>query len=195
LVNIGNEVGNDRVKPSKFIAGYAKAAQALRCAGIHTPLVIDAPDFGKNLETLNAAAAALLDADPDHNLIFSVHMYWGIADGATPQFIRDQLDAAVNANYPLIVGEFSQFGAFNDNGSICAGDGEIDYKTILAETDRLGIGWYAWEWGPGNSFEDPLCSIMDMTPDRLFAHLQPGWATEVALTDPHSILNTAVSIL
>jgi mannan endo-1,4-beta-mannosidase len=195
LVNIGNEVGDDQVSDAQFIAGYTKAAQALRCAGIHTPLVIDAPDFGKNLETLNRTAETLLDADPDHNLIFSVHMYWGIADGATPEFIRDQLDAAVAANYPLIVGEFSQFGAYNGNDSICAPGGEIDYQTILAETDRLGIGWYAWEWGPGNDFEDPLCAILDMTPDRLFAHLKPGWATDVALDSPHSIQNTAVSIL
>ncbi|HEU5430065.1 MAG TPA: cellulase family glycosylhydrolase [Thermomicrobiales bacterium] len=195
LVNIGNEVGNDRVKPSKFVAGYTHAVQALRCAGIHTPLVIDAPDYGKNLDTLNATAAALLDADPDHNLIFSVHLYWGIADGADANYIREHLEEAVAANYPLIVGEFSEYGAYNGNDSICAEGGRIDYQTILAETDSLGIGWYAWEWGPGNDFEDPLCSVMDMTPDRLFAHLQPGWAHEVALDSPHSIKNTAVTIL
>ena len=38
------------------------------------------------------------------------------------------------------------------------------------------IGWYAWEWGPGNDFYDPLCGVMDMTSDRLFANLKPGWA-------------------
>ena len=195
LVNIGNEVGDDTISDDQFIAGYTNAAQALRCAGIHTPLVIDAPDFGKNLDVLNDTAATLLDADPDHNLIFSVHLYWGIADGADAQYLHDHLSAAANLNYPLIVGEFSKYGAYNGNDSICAEGGRIDYQTILAETDRLGIGWYAWEWGPGNAFGDPLCSVMDMTPDRLFAHLQPGWATDVALTSPHSIKNTADPIL
>ena len=56
----------------------------MRNANIHTPLVIDAPDFGKNLDVLNASAQTLLDADPDHNLIFSVHLYWGIPMAQTP---------------------------------------------------------------------------------------------------------------
>ncbi len=195
LVNIGNEVGNDQVTDATFIKGYTKAVQAMRCAGIHTPLVIDAPDWGKNLDVLNDTASTLLNADPDHNLIFSVHMYWGISDGADDQYISDHLEAAVAANYPLIIGEFSAFGAFNGNDSICADGGKIDYQAIIAETDRLGIGWYAWEWGPGNGFEYPQCDVMDMTPDRLFAHLKTGWARDVALDSPHSIKNTASPIL
>lgn len=194
LVNIGNEVGDDSVTDAQFTAGYTSAVQRMRGAGIRTPLVIDAQDFGKNLEILNRTAAGLLAADPDRNLIFSVHTYWGIADGATPQFIRSQFEAAVAANYPLIVGEFSAFGAFNPNGSICAEAGRVDYKTIIAEAQRLGIGWYAWEWGPGNEFGDAGCAIMDMTTDRRFANLKPGWATEVATTDPNSIRNTATSV-
>lgn len=195
LVNIGNEVGDDTIGSGQFIDGYRKAVQALRCAGIHTPLVIDAPDFGKNLDVLNAAAATLLDADPERNLIFSVHLYWGIADGADAQFISTKLNEAVALNYPLIVGEFSKFGAFNGNDSVCAEGGRVDYQTIIQKTAELGIGWYAWEWGPGNDFGDPLCAVMDMTPDRLFANLKPGWATEVATTSQFSIKNTAKPIL
>jgi mannan endo-1,4-beta-mannosidase len=195
LVNIGNEVGDDTVTADQFATRYTRAVQSLRNAGIHLPLVIDAPDFGKNLPVLNSTAAALLAADPDHNLIFSVHLYYPIAGGADAQFIRTALEEAVALNYPLVVGEFSRFGAFNGNQSICTGGGETDYRTILQETQRHAIGWYAWEWGPGNGFFDPLCAIMDMTPDRLFANLKPGWAQEVATTSPHSIKNTAVSIL
>ncbi|MCC7025100.1 MAG: cellulase family glycosylhydrolase [Thermomicrobiales bacterium] len=195
LVNIGNEVGDDQVQSGKFIDGYRGAVQRMRCAGIRTPLVIDAPDYGKNLDVLNASAATLLDADPDHNLIFSVHLYWGIADGADAQFISDKLDEAASRNYPLIVGEFSQYGAYNGNDSICAEGGRIDYQTIIRKTAELGIGWYAWEWGPGNGFEDPKCAVMDMTSDGLFRNLKPGWATEVATTSPYSIKKTSVPIL
>lgn len=200
LVNIGNEVGNDQVGTDQFITGYTKAVQTLRAAGIHTPLVIDAPDCGKNLAVLNASAATLLKADPEQNLIFSVHLYWGIHDtpSADAQYITTALEAAVAQNYALIVGEFSQYGAYNGKKSICAEGGRTDYQTIIKETQRLGIGWYAWEWGPGNDKgqpPDPLCKVMDMTPDRLFTHLQSGWATEVALTSPYSIKNTAVPIL
>jgi mannan endo-1,4-beta-mannosidase len=197
LVNIGNEVGDFEIGAGQFRDGYRQAVQALRCAGIHTPLVIDAPDFGKNLDILNATAAALLEADPEHNLIFSVHLYWGIKDGADAQFIRDKLDEAVALSYPLIVGEFSVTGAVDPETfeSTCLADGNVDYQTILQKSAALGIGWYAWEWGPGNSFGGPGCEVMDMTPDRLFANLKPGWATEVATTSPFSIKNTASPIL
>ena len=68
LVNIGNEVGNDTVSQADFVAGYTDAVQRMRAAGIHTPLVIDAPDWGKDLGMLNNTAATLLAADPDGNL-------------------------------------------------------------------------------------------------------------------------------
>ena len=44
----------------------------------------------------------------------------------------------------------------------------------------------AWSWGPGNGD----CPAMDMTTDGRFETLR-GWGLEVAVTDPHSIRNTA----
>lgn len=197
LVNIGNEVGDDSVSAAQFIAGYSDAIQTLRNAGIHTPLVIDAAGWGKNLDILDASAAPLLATDPDHNLLFSVHAYWSLACGADADFIRNKLQHSVTLGYPLIVGEFSKYGGFPcgqpDGTSICSPSGEVDYQTILETCQQAEIGWYAWEWGPGNDFNDPLCAVMDMTPDRLFAHLKPGWAEEVAISSPFSIKNTSVT--
>jgi mannan endo-1,4-beta-mannosidase len=194
LVNIGNEVGNDQVSEDQFIKGYSQAIQKMRAAGIYTPLVIDASDGGKNLDILDATADKLIAADPQKNLLFSVHLYWPISDGADPNFIRSKLQNAVKLSYPLIVGEFSRFGAWaGQNVSTCSPAGEIDYKTIIEECHNHEIGWYAWEWGPGNDFTDPLCSVMDMTPDRLFDNLKPGWATEIATSSPYSIKNTSVT--
>ena len=112
LVNIGNEVGDDAVKESQFTAGYKNAVKRMREAGIHTPLVIDASDWGKDLDILNATADKLIQADTDKNLIFSVHLYWPISAGADADFIESKLHAAVAQSYPLIVGEFSQYGGF-----------------------------------------------------------------------------------
>jgi mannan endo-1,4-beta-mannosidase len=196
LVNIGNEVGDYTVSPADFVAGYTAAVQRMRAAGIHTPLVIDASNWGKDLGILNSTAATLLAADPEGNLIFSVHLYWPMADGADAAFIRSHLQQAVDLGYPLIVGEFSQYGAFSENNpraNICGPTGEIDYRAILAACDKLQIGWYAWEWGPGNDYNDPLCAVMDMTPDRLYAHLKPGWAYEVAISSPFGIQQTSVT--
>ncbi|MEZ4733921.1 MAG: cellulase family glycosylhydrolase [Caldilineaceae bacterium] len=197
LVNIGNEVGDDTVSAAQFSAGYSAAIQAMRTAGIHTPLVIDAAEWGKNLAILDASAAMLLAADPDHNLLFSVHLYWSIACGADANFIRTKVEHSVALGYPLIVGEFSKYGGFPcgqpAGTSMCSPGGEIDYQTILEVCHQHAISWYAWEWGPGNDFTDPLCAAMDMTPDRLFAHLKPGWAEEVAISSPFSIKNTSIT--
>jgi mannan endo-1,4-beta-mannosidase len=196
LVNIGNEVGNDQVNEAQFINVYTSAIQAMRTAGIGTPLVIDASDWGKNLDMLDATAPTLLTADPDNNLLFSVHLYWPKLGGADANFIRSKLQNSVGLGYPLIVGEFSQFGAWAGEGvSVCSAAGEIDYQTILEKCHKHEIGWYAWEWGPGNAKgepPDPLCAVMDMTPDRLFDNLKSGWATEVAISSPYSIRNTSV---
>ena len=194
LVNIGNEVGDDRVTAKVFVEAYGDAVNQMRVAGIHTPLVIDAPDFGKDIDIITATAGDLRDADPDHNLVFSVHTYWAVRDGADASYVANKLQAAVDAGVPLIVGELSQYGAYAGTASICGENGIVDYAAILQQCDAHAIGWYAWEWGPGNiGGGDPKCAVMDMTSDSKFATLKPGWASEVAVTSPYSIRNTSTT--
>jgi mannan endo-1,4-beta-mannosidase len=179
LVNIANEAGDDTVTTQQFINTYTPVIQQMRNAGIRTPLVIDAPEWGKNLDVLNGAAKVLLANDPQHNLIFSVHLYWGKME-IRGQQIASRLEAAVNLNYPLIVGEFSQWGAYNGKDSVCTTNGEVKYQDILDACTTFDIGWYAWEWGPGNEYGDKtgLCGAMNMT-DTGNAPVKPGWATDV----------------
>jgi len=177
LVNIGNEVGDDTVTANQWVSAYTPVIRQLRQAGIRTPLVIDAPDFGKNLDVVVAGAGSLLDVDP--SLIFSVHPYWPKNDGGDAAFIENQFDAAFDATIALIIGEFSQWGAYNGNTSICVGNGETDYTAIMTKASQHGFGWYAWEWGPGNEFGDPNCAKMNMTTNGNINTLQPGWATDV----------------
>jgi mannan endo-1,4-beta-mannosidase len=196
LLNIGNEVGDDQVDAQQFQLGYTSAVQTLRGSGVLVPLVIDAATWGQNLEVLDATAAALIEADARKNLVFSVHAYWSKSCGASPVVIRSRFETSVALQYPLIVGEFSKYGGFPCNdptASMCSAGGEIDYQTILQVCHEHEIGWYAWEWGPGNGFNDPLCAVMDMTSDRLFGNLQPGWAEEVAISSPFSIANTSLT--
>ncbi|GAC1347294.1 MAG: hypothetical protein NVSMB27_12430 [Ktedonobacteraceae bacterium] len=200
LVNIGNEVGDSNVSQADFVAGYSDAVQRMRAADIHTPFVIDASGCGQDLQMLNDTAAPLLAADPDFNLIFSVHAYWSKECDFDEPKIRSMLQQAVALGYPLIVGEFSQYGGWpckSPGASMCSPAGEIDYKTILSACHEHQIGWYAWEWGLGNAKgnpPDPACAIMDMTSTRQFADLKsPGWAYEVAISSPFGIQKTAVT--
>lgn len=192
LVNIANECGDDQVSDAQFTQGYTSAVKQLRQRGIHTPLVIDGSDYGKNLEQLVRVGAGLTQADPDKNLLFSVHTYWPMNDGATPQFIKSQFQDAIAAGLPFIVGEFAAYGAFAGDSSICGPRGVVDYRTILSEAQRQDIGWLAWEWGPGNTGGgDSLCVVMDMTANSKFSTLK-GWGKEVAVTSANSIQKTAV---
>ena len=107
LINIANECGDETVTDNQFIAGYTSAVRQIRNAGIIAPLVIDATDWGKNFEQLRNTGATLINADPEHNLIFSVHMYWAIREGADASYIAQQVQAAVDVGLPFIVGEFT----------------------------------------------------------------------------------------
>lgn len=178
LINIANECGDDTVNANQWVSAYTSVIRQMRDAGIRTPLVIDAPDFGKNLEVIVAGANDLLNVDS--NLIFSVHPYWPKNGGGDATFIENQFTAAFNKGFALIIGEFSQWGAFNGNNSICvAPGGECDYLAIMTKASQKGFGWYAWEWGPGNEFGDPNCSKMNMTTNGTFATKTAGWATDV----------------
>ena len=126
IINIGNEVGDDQVTNDQFRTGYENVVMQMRNAGIHTPFVIDAAEWGKNLDMLVATGQNIINSDPDHNIIFSVHMYWAISEGADAAFITNKLMESVNAGLPLIVGEFT---AIFTRSIIC--DLDCDYNTII----------------------------------------------------------------
>ena len=207
LVNIANEAGDYTVTADEFVAKYKEAITLFRNAGIRAPLIIDAPDCGKNLELIVPVAAGLTQHDPLHNVMFSAHPYWSKTDGATPAFIKAQLDNAAANNVPLILGELCAYGGWPGQGAnvteSCGAKGEVDYGSLLAESSKHDIGWLVWEWGPGNGFYDEgaviLCPAMDMTPDRTYqsiVSIQPGavnaWVKEVVITSPYGLQNTAL---
>ena len=180
LVNIGNEVGDANVTPQQFREEYRLAIERMRAAGIHVPLVIDGTDWGKDIDVLQSEGPALIAADPDHNLIFSIHMWWPRMWGYTAETVIDELAESVAMELPLMVGEFGNMWDRSNHGG-------IPYLTILEQTFLQDIGMFPWEWGPGNHPQNWLDMTTDSTFDTLF-----GWGLEVAVSDPYSIANTAV---
>jgi hypothetical protein len=178
LINIANECGQT-VTDADFKAGYTDAITKMRAAGIHVPLIIDAAKYGQDINILQATGPDLITADPDHNILLSVHMWWPVEWGYSDQVITDEINQSVKMNLPLIVGEFAHSGVGCET--------TINYKHILSECQKNEIGWLAWEWGPGNSD----CTEMDMTTDSKFETLR-NWGLEVAVTDLNSIKNTSV---
>ena len=179
LINIGNEVGN-QVSDADYVSGYNQAVARIRAAGLRAPLVIDAPNYGQGIDSVQRNAPAIISADPEHNLIFSVHTWWPYAWGYTDQRVIDEINESVAMNLPLIIGEFGN--KWDETAS-----GAIPYKTIIAQAVQNEIGYLPWEWGPGNNPQ----TWLDMTTDSTFATLR-DWGLEVAVTSPYSIKNTSV---
>lgn len=75
LLNIANEAGDNTVTAEQFAAAYEEAIDNLRNTGLKLPLFIDAPSWGQNIDVLQAAGPELIQHDPEHNLMFSVHMW------------------------------------------------------------------------------------------------------------------------
>lgn len=179
LVNIGNEVG-DVVSDADWEAGYKTAITRMRAAGITVPLIIDASKWGQNIDQLQAVGPALVAHDP--NILLSVHMWWTDGSGAT---ITRELQESVALNLPLMVGEFAQHAVYE-----CSRH-PFDYKTLLAKSVELEVGWLAWSWGAVKNGDCQNDGPFDMTTNGTAEGLT-GWGREVALTDPNSIKNTSV---
>ncbi len=184
LINIANEAGDWNVTPAEFKTAYSSAVSAMRDAGIHVPLFIDGSDWGKNINILQSEGPDLIESDPDHNLMFSVHMWWPKMYGFSESDIGDEIAESVEMGLPLIVGEFSQMHGSCDENTI-TDENSIAYKTIIRECEENEIGYIAW------SFFGNCNSLWDMSSDGTYESLY-DWGLEVAVSDENSIANTAV---
>ena len=150
LINIANEPNGNDTSPDDWAPSHIAAVQAMRTAGLHHTLVVDAPNWGQDWENTmrDGGGASIWQADAEKNMIFSVHMYdvYGSANTVTSYF--NSFLAGYEA--PLIVGEFAA-----DHGS----SGDVDEATIMSFAEMLGIGYLGWSWsGNGDGLE-----TLDMT--------------------------------
>lgn len=147
FVNIANEFGPTLYPPPNYtlnpnyaaqlpdwVSHYKDAISTLRNAGIQVPLMIDAPNWGLDLDAVSAYGPELVNHDPLHNIIMSAHGYW--ADNAAQLDTRVQQMA--NAGFPVILGEIGNVDA--------ACQGLADYTALLQSCQDDHIGWLAWTW-------------------------------------------------
>lgn len=181
IVNIANEAGA-AVTAAQFQSDYEAAISRMRAAGYHVPLMLDAPQWGQDIDVLQAAGAALIAADPDHNVLLSVHMWWNDPNGTR---VMTELGQSIGAGLPLVVGEFAHHAV-----STCASE-PFAYQTLLALAQSMEVGWMAWSWGGVKNGDCATSSPFDMTTSGTFATLT-GWGLEVAVSDTNGIQRTAV---
>jgi mannan endo-1,4-beta-mannosidase len=145
IINIANEpFGNNGTDGSKLPAStwtdeHKTAIKKLRDSGFKHMLMVDAANWGQDWDNvMKTNAQTVFDADPDKNIVFSVHMY-DVYKTAT--IISSYLKTFVDKGLPLVVGEFAA-----DHGS----SGDVDEATILSKAKEFGLGYIGWSW-KGNS--------------------------------------------
>ncbi len=153
LINIANEWGSHKVSANHWLQSYTDAVNLMREAGYTTTLVVDAPGWGQNIQPILKKGNTLIENDPLHNILFSVHMYgsWNALNAIT-----DKLNAAKQNNLPLIVGEFGYNYDNGHNNLHC----KADHQHILMTCHRLGYGFMPWSW-TGNNQENAWLDMVD----------------------------------
>ncbi|GAA4069108.1 cellulase family glycosylhydrolase [Actinomadura miaoliensis] len=155
VINIGNEpIGNNPVTPG-WATATSNAVKRLRDAGFDHMLMVDAPNWGQDWQfTMRDNAQTVFDADPDRNIVFSIHMY-GVFDTAAE--ITDYLARFRTAGLPLVIGEFG----FNHS------DGDPDEDTIMAEAQARGVGYIGWSWSGNGGGVEYLDMVQNFDPSQL----------------------------
>jgi mannan endo-1,4-beta-mannosidase len=180
ILNIANETSPPNA--NEFRTKYSAVIQQMRTAGIHVPLMIDGGNCGRDYNMLLSQGEALVQADPDHNLIFSGHLYDKMTQASYGKLFSD----ALNKKLTFVVGEFA-----NKTPPGCGG--ALDYAALISAANDNGAGWLAWSWGDDDPNTDwnSDCGEFDMGSTFSFDSLR-SWGKEVAISLPASIQKTAV---
>lgn len=162
ILNIANEWGpseRNQTGWQYWRDAYKEAVTRIRDAGINNMLVIDSPDCGQGPRAMEVYGRELLDHDPQHNIVFSIHMYgmWrtqelqsevGQPNKDNPPWLAEwELKTMLDLGLPIIVGEFS----WTEASSV-----GYDTRRLIGFCQENHIGWLAWSWN-GNS--DPLLDM------------------------------------
>lgn len=153
LINIGNEWSNNS-SDTQWRDAYRTAITTIRNAGIVTTLVCDGPGFGQKASGALNFGQDLLNFDPQHNLLFSLHMYALWNNSAD---INTALANLSSKNLPVVIGEFGWNFNNGNNNLGC----RVDHRALMNFANQYGYGTIAWST-KGN---DAANAWLDLTTD------------------------------
>lgn len=156
IINIANEWMTS-TSDSLWQQGWKQAVKTVRDAGLTHCIMCDAGGYGQAASTVINGGAAVLEADPEHNCMFSVHMY--SQAGKDANTIKSTIDAMQVRNLCFVVGEFAQKDDW----------GDVDEAYIMSYCEETNTGWLAWSWYGNNS------AYMDMSSANAGGTLSADW--------------------
>ncbi|MDR0803301.1 cellulase family glycosylhydrolase [Fluviicola sp.] len=189
IINLANEPnGAWNVTPSDQISYFnanKTAIEALRTAGYTCPIMIDGMNWAHDVSFFTNYGLQLLNNDPLHNLLFSVHSYWPQSDYSDAA-VTSLIDQMGTSGLPMLFGEFA-WSTSSDNITYYPNN----YDLILQKAHQYNIGWLVWVWGDENDYQYNNNSMV-MSTDGSYAGLDiPHHGKEFAVTHQYSIQNTA----
>lgn len=147
---------------------YVTAVKRLREAGIKNLIVVDVSGCGQGAPILRVKKADgtlyaqdIIDADPDHNIAFSIHMYH--VSGRTPEIATRNIKGALDLNVPVMLGEYAFEHKAHLNYPV---GGPIAWKDVQKYTCENNVGWFVWSWS-GNGGDAETCDMFDGNGDIL----------------------------
>lgn len=183
IVNIANEPGNRAMGNETFTTTYAALVKQLRNAGIRTPLMIDADQWGRNANSVLDTGESLLEQDPEHNLIFSWHLWDPSNYGSgTISEIERIIAKAATKKICFITGEFGPCEKTNN----CSGS-QINWEKLIELACKNDIGYLPWVWRWTDAH-----SCIDFNKAHYGDWVNSPWGESVSVTNTYSIKNTAV---
>ena len=185
ILNIANEPDNGSASDAGYADANINAVKTLRNAGYTCPIMIDATNWGKDHVFFLYKGQALMDADPLHNLLFSVHAYWptnGLFGNYSDAKITADFTALKQTGLPIVFGELAI--ADIQNGLVY----NINYRLLMKLCQDNEFGYIAWWWGFNNN--PGANNQLSMTNDGLYNGLANGGKV-IAIDDVNSIKNTS----
>lgn len=138
IVNIANEWG-----PTNSIIwrdSYVDAVTRMRAAGYTGMLMIDSGGCGQDAADVAKYGAAVLAADPLHDILFDVHVYGSFHYPATATWMQDAATAFAQlkaSGLPIVLGEYGPVG-------VGPSATQIPLDDLLAIAEGNGWGHLAW---------------------------------------------------
>lgn len=95
--------------------------------------------WGQYPDSIKDYGKSIYDADTDHNICFSIHMYEYA--GGTEEIVVKNIDNALSIGVPVVIGEFA---AEHTNGDVAE-------KKIMSYCEEKKVGYIGWSWKGNNS--------------------------------------------
>lgn len=156
IVNINNEWPTkwctDPAYATLWRDGYLEVVPKLREAAIHNTIMVDAGGYGQDYYCIPRYGKEIYEADEEHNLMFSLHMY---QDSGRECNVIKAMSGALEACCPVVFGEM----AFEHKAHLAYPEGgPVAWKDILDYSYRHNISWIGWSWS-GNGGDAETCDM------------------------------------